>query len=393
MSETIGERIRRLRGRVLTQRELADRAGISIETVRALEQGKRETASVTTLAAIARALDVDLALLVGKPGALPPGNEDSGIVAIRESLMPVDDLTGVTFDTAEPLTIREAERAVTYMWGAYWAGKYDDLGAIVPQSLAQLRATHHAAKQTDQREAAELLARGYWVTGCTLVHMGQTDSAYMAIRQALDAASAGGDELLHATLRGSVAWQLLVQGRYEESERIAIRSAQDIAPSGDVPLPHLSAYGSLVLQGATAAGRGQNRSGAYTYISESHEVAARTGDRSDYETAFGPSQVVMQSVDVNVVTQNYDEALKTARDMPPGDALPLASRARHLADRALALARTGEAQKALDSLLTAERIGPDWIRYQTLPRQIVSELLDQEARKPLRTFAQRLGVA
>lgn len=46
---TIGERVRKLRGRLYTQRQLAERAGVSVDLVRKLEQGTRRTASVASL--------------------------------------------------------------------------------------------------------------------------------------------------------------------------------------------------------------------------------------------------------------------------------------------------------------------------------------------------------
>jgi hypothetical protein len=40
-----------------------------------------------------------------------------------------------------------------------------------------------------------------------------------------------------------------------------------------------------------------------------------------------------------------------------------------------------------------EQLAPDWSRYQTLPRQVVAELLERERRvgPPLRALALRLG--
>lgn len=391
MDETIGQRVKRLRGKILTQQQLADTAGISLRTVRAVEQDQR--AAIPSLAKIARALDVDLGVVVGKPGSLPSTEQDAGLVAIREVLMPVDDLTGFADPATEPLTLPEAERSVTYAWGTYWGGKYGELGAILPKAIRELRATVHAAGPDDAARANNLLARLYWVCGCTLAHMGQTDPAFAAIRLGLLASGRANDPLLDATLRGSVGWQLLVQGRYDESRSVVLRAANSIEPQGDVGLPHLSAYGSLVLQAATASGRAEEQSAAQTYLGAADEIAGRIGgDRNDYETGFGPSQVVMQGVDVGVATEDYDSALTTAKRMPRDTGLPLASRCRHLADRAQALARVGCPQKALDSLLTAERLGPDWMGYQTLPRQVVGELLDMDGRSPLRQFAHRLGV-
>ncbi|MGH3923014.1 MAG: helix-turn-helix domain-containing protein, partial [Pseudonocardiaceae bacterium] len=61
-------------------------------------------------------------------------------------------------------------------------------------------------------------------------------------------------------------------------------------------------------------------------LTEASAVAARTGvDRTDYEVVFGPSNVVMQSADVAVVTEDYATAAEVARRMPPNSTLPLAA--------------------------------------------------------------------
>lgn len=391
--KSIGQRIRELRGKVLTQRQLAELAGVSVDLVRKLEQGSRQTASIGSLQKLARALDVDLANLIGQTAAMPSGDLSAGVVAIRRSLTPVDDLLDDVVVEAEALTVDAGQRALDYAWGAYWSGRYDLLGSLLPTMLPQLRATAHAAKSADRERSFDLLARVYWLTGSTLVHFGQTDPAYLAIRQALAAVDHAGDELLAATLRGSVAWQLLVQGRYEESRRVAVKTAENIQPIGGVSLPHLSVFGSLTILAANAAGRDGLELEARALVDTAREVSGRMGvDRKDYEAYFGPSQVVMQAADVHVVTENYAAALEAAKQMPPNSTLPLAARARHLADQALAHARLGNGGRALDALLAAERIGPDWIKYQTLPRRIVAELLDRDRRAPLRNFALRLGV-
>jgi transcriptional regulator with XRE-family HTH domain len=386
----IGSRIRSLRGRVLTQQCLADAAGVSVDLIRKLEQGARQTTSITSLQKIARALDVDVAELIGKPRSLPSTAPNAGTVAIRRALTPVDDLLDEMQVDVDALSVRAARRSVEYAWGAYWSGRYDVLSTVLPGALPQMRAT----VRTDERaETHDLLARLYWVTACTLVQLGQTDSAYLAIRQALRAATVGADELLYATLCGSVAWQLAIQGRYEEAHAVAVKAAVTIEPRGDAEPPHLSAYGSLILTGATAAGRDGRVGEAEHLLSIAGEVAQRIGgDRHDYETYFGPSQVVMQRVDIGVATERYEMALTAAERMPERVGLPLAARARHLTDRALAHSRLGQSGRALDALLAAERLGPDWIKYQTLPRMIVSELLHQDRHTPLRGLARRLGV-
>jgi transcriptional regulator with XRE-family HTH domain len=387
----IGARIRELRGKVLTQQEVADLAGVSVQLIRALEQGSRQTATIGNLARIATALDVELVDLFNKRSSMP-GHPDSGVVAIRRALTPVDDLFEDLLDD-HAVSLAEARLTIDHTWGAYWGGKYDQVLTMVPNALPQLRATTHAARSDHTPEAHEFLARTYWVTGCTLVHLGHIDPAWQSIRLALDAAERGNDPLLAATIRGSIAWQLLAHGRYDESHRISTYAAAMIEPPSNAELPHLSVYGSLILGAAIAAGRDRRDDEAWHLVSEASGIAERIGsDRHDYETYFGPSQVIMQTVDIGVNTENYAVALDASRKMPRESGLPLASRCRHLADKALAHGRLGNDQKALDALLAAESMGPDWMKHQTLPRRIIAELLDRDRRSRLRSLARRLGV-
>jgi len=76
---TIGERLHRLRSeRGITQEALAALAGLSVDLVKKLEQGRRQAARPTTLAALANALDVPMSELTDKrprldgAGASPP---------------------------------------------------------------------------------------------------------------------------------------------------------------------------------------------------------------------------------------------------------------------------------------------------------------------------------
>lgn len=59
----------------------------------------------------------------------------------------------------------------TYLWGAYWSGKHDQLTGLLSQALLGLRATLHAADVSTRPTAAEQLAWGYWVAASTLTHL------------------------------------------------------------------------------------------------------------------------------------------------------------------------------------------------------------------------------
>ncbi len=76
----IGERIRELRRGVYSQIDLATAAEVSVDAIRKLEQGRRQTASIGTLQRIARVLDVDVAELLGRSRSVPSGGDDQARV-------------------------------------------------------------------------------------------------------------------------------------------------------------------------------------------------------------------------------------------------------------------------------------------------------------------------
>ncbi|MCA1673640.1 MAG: transcriptional regulator, partial [Actinobacteria bacterium] len=318
---------------------------------------------------------------------------DAGVMALRHAVADIADLLGEV--EGEPLALRDAERSITYLWGAYWAGKYNQLTRLIPQALTGLGATLHAADVAARPKAAECLAWGYWVAASTLTHLLEPDAAFLAVRRAVDLAASGDDPLLAAALKGSVSWQLMVGGRFRDAERVALRTAESIEPHGDVSVQHLSAYGSLLVTAATAAARDARAGAASDLLGSADDIVHRVGaDRIDYETPFGPSQLIMQAVDVGVVTEDYPAALEAASRMPDNPGLPLAARCRHLIDRACAHANLGQDEQALALLLTAEGMSADWIRHQSLVRAVIRDLLAAERRRstPLRDLAKRIGV-
>ena len=390
--QSVGRQIRRLRREAdLTQAQLAAAAGVSTDLIRKLEQEVRHTASVASLHKIARALDVDTSELLSKATPLPWPTETSGVVALRRVLTAVDDLLGEQSEAIDPASVDDTRRAVTYAWGAYWAGRYEQLGETLPNALLSLRAA-----RIDDPAMPALAAQLYQVAGCTLVHLGHPDAAHVALREALRIAQTGSDPLRVAAMRGSLSWLLLTQGRFTEAHRLAVTTAATIEPDNRTELPRMSLWGSLVLSGATAAGRDGRGDIADGLLTEARDIARHTDYRNDYEVAFGPDQVTMQTVDVQVVTEQYGLALKTARLMSRGTPLPLAARARHLADRALAQTRMGQDGAALDTLWSMTQLASAWAKYQTQPRMTVQELRARErrARNPrLKELVTRFGVA
>jgi DNA-binding XRE family transcriptional regulator len=395
--QAIGDRIKELRtdstrGHTMSQTGLAAAAEVSVDVIQRLEQ-HRYTPSIPTLQKIARALDVDFSELVSRPRpVLGPVTRRSGAVALRRAVVSVDDLLGEEIDV-EPLDIDTARKTVDYAWIAYWqAHTHDMLPTILPDSLARMRATVRAVSADDRAAAHDLAAQLYQLAGCTLVHLGYVDTAHLAVREALRLAEHGYDPLRPHALKQTVAWLCLNQGRYDESHRVATTAAAAIAPQGDAHLPAWTLYGSLLLTGATAAARAQNRPKAQILMQEARHAAAKTGYRNDYETNFGPHQCQMQAVDVDVVTEHYTEALDQAEKMPPQLQLPMAAKARHKADVALSHTRLGHDGEAIEVMKQIKQAAPQWVAGQRMASMIIRELYDRSTPKELVDLAQTAGL-
>jgi transcriptional regulator with XRE-family HTH domain len=389
----IGERIRALRkSSSLTQHDLAAAADVSVDVIRKLEQGRRHTASIGTLHRIARALDVDITELLGRPQVALAGSDNQEQVgAIRDALTSVDDLLG-ELDGADAPDLTEFSRAVSYAWGTFFAGKYGPLVALLPRLLADAQAVAHAATAVDLSHAVDLAAQVHQITAGTLVRLDAADLGHVAAREALRLAALAPDPLRAASAYYIFGHVLMRQGRFVDAERVSVAAAEAVQPPGQASTAQLSVYGGLLLRGATAAAR-QGRAGAATdLLDEATAVAQRTGvDRTDFEVIFGPSNVIMQTADCRVVAENYVGAAEVARRMPRDSALPLISRGRHLADVAHAELRLGHDRAAESALLTMERTAPEWTAHHQLPRVLVGELMTRgRPSVRLRGLARRL---
>jgi transcriptional regulator with XRE-family HTH domain len=120
----------------MTQREVAERAGVSVDLISKLEQGQKHTALVGTLHKIAQALDVDVSALLARPARidLEDDPQERGVLAIRQAI------TALWEDT-EPASAEELAQSARYGWACYWTNRFDVLGGLLPAFIADARAT------------------------------------------------------------------------------------------------------------------------------------------------------------------------------------------------------------------------------------------------------------
>jgi transcriptional regulator with XRE-family HTH domain len=375
----IGQRIRELRTErmpALTQEALAERAGVSVDVIRKLEQGRKVSARLPTLASIAEALDVDLSALVGRPRYLESVPADGGLLALRRALTPVSDPAGEPLSLDLPAELAEA-------WDCYWTGEYDRATAILSPLLDAARTTRNA----------DVLADGMRCAASLLVHLGHDDLALFAIMKAAEVVT---EPLLQSAVQGTRAWVLMNQARPGDAATVAVKEADRIEPRRRARNDQIVVWGGLLVTAATAFARAGDDDQAQSLLRDAHGAAVKLGKPSTaFNQPFGEAQTVMQSVDVAVVAGNHVAALERAGRMPAGlPGLPLAARARHMTDVAASHTALGQVDRAEEILLKVERDAPRWMRYQVFPKAVVAELAVGRRPSPrIRQLARRLGVA
>lgn len=403
MQECLGDRIARLRlRRGFTQEALAEAAGVSVDTVRKLEQGQRLTARLSTLNRLARALDVETSRLLGQPTTFETTDERGtlpSLLALRRAVTPVADLladeAAVADDTAPPLDdLRAALRSTETIRRD---GRLSEIAAVLPRLIADAKSATREHSGDDRAASFAVLCEAYQVAATTLAAFGKEDAAFTAMERARDAARQSDDPRLEIIGVSTLSWIFSKQGRVDDAQHIAQATAERIEPSWTRSARvDVSLWGILLLRAASAAVRAERRAAADDLLRLANAAAVRLGtDRLDYATPFGPANAGVATVNALVEMERPAEALATVRRIGPVTALPPTWQARHHVDRALAHVDLGHDDRATTALLTAERIAPEWIRYHATSRRIVADLYTRERRRtsPVTALADRLQVS
>lgn len=391
---TNGQRIKILRGRDLTQNDLAERAGLSIKTVQKAEQGG--TVSLPTLLRIATALDADLAVVLGQhaPGR-GADREQRGL--LRAVAAAVHD-TAAGYVPPRVPTLRDQDLAaiVETAWQVYWAADYVELGAFLPGLLYAARARVHAAPDGEAEGALAALSDAYQVAAYVANQLGHRELAYTAVQEASSAARRAGDPIRTARVEGCRSWIYRKDGRVEDSLVLAERAAASIEPSYSAATPaQLTAFGNLVMHCAIAASRldkADRHRAAGDYLSQAHAVGARLGrEYHAHGGQFGPANAAAKSVDVNLAIGDVGKALGIIGTFHDEQALAPAVRHRYWLDVAMAQCEARQFDTSLDTLLRACEAAPQWARHQALPTVIAERMPAGVSQSRLRKLSRILG--
>ncbi|MEV2276993.1 helix-turn-helix transcriptional regulator [Nocardiopsis sp. NPDC049922] len=373
---------RRRRLRALTQEELAAAAGVSVDVVRRLEQGKRTGARLATLDALADALGCATAGLLTadpEPVETAPGLDVDGI---RHALTGPDALDLIdTIDAAEPdpPSVVEMRAEMGRVWALYQDGAYAQVSMRLPEVIAQARYAAREWQEQDQVAAHGILATAYQASAGVAITLGHKDLAFLAVDRALAAARASGSQLHHAAAANFLSWIYRRQGRLSQAEQIATRAAEACEPSWMSATPEqVAVFGALVVNAAGAAARAGHAPRCWDLTSIARSAAERVGgDRTDRWAVFGPGVVAMTAVNDAVELGELDLAHHLIDRVPSSGRAPASWRARYLLNAAHTRTELRHDQQAATALLGAHRIAPEWVRYHPQAHTTTQALLER----------------
>lgn len=397
-TESPGRRIATLRkSNGWRQQDLADKANVSKSMVAKVESG-HVPPSTAFLGSVARALDVDMAFLVGEPAEL---RDDASVAmrraisSIRRALASYDLVDGE--DDVSPASVDSlrAEVAQVNAWRRDTA--YAKIGAVLPSLLERLIIASETAESDHDRERVYAMLADCYRAANTLAHkLSQMDLSLTAVDRMEWAASRSGDPLLMATTHYLRAAALARIGEGRRALRLLTRTMT--ALEGDIGNDQraLAVYGSLHMKAGTIAATLADAGAASTHLDEAARAADNTGaDAVYYETTFGPTNVALHKLSAAIDLGNPVEAVRLAQTTRVPDTMATERRAYGHIDGARAYLLNQEPDKAIEELYEAFATSPLHFRGSSVVKAAIRAIAEQQRRSSsgVRALAARAGIS
>lgn len=390
----IGPRIaeaRKLAG--LTQNGLAMLVPCSKSLVSQVERGSKPV-TPWFIAAVARALRVDVTELTGQPYRRSTGRADqvhASIPAIRIALNHWDVPPDLE---AEPRDLRALDDDVRRVAALLDRIDYVELGKRLPGLIEELSAVLHDSEGAKRRAVAEMLMHAFVAAKSVAYRLGYVDLTSVAVDRAASAARESGDPQLLAYAAEERAQVFFGSGAYRAGLTFLDRARREFGALISDNEPGMAILGSMHLRSAILAARLRSRGGdAWEHLELAREYASRIGrDTGHYGLSFGPGNVRIHEVAAAIELEDPDEALRRNDGFVPPQALPPERSSHHYIDVARVQLMAGRPDRALAALKRADRLSPQHTAYHPMARETVTGLLRAHTRvpEPLRSLARRI---
>jgi transcriptional regulator with XRE-family HTH domain len=371
-AEALGDRLREARKRSgLTQRELAQLAGLSVSLVRKLEQGTYGDVRLETVHRLAGVLRVPTSALAGRDAPVPDERDAVEWEPVRRALEGQPD----SAPGDEP-TLAGVRVAFGDLLPLLLAGRFAELGVLLPPLLRDADALVASAADGTLAQVRTLRAQVRQVAGSLMLHVWQFEAADRAFGMAMADA---GDMLTACSVAEEQCWGLVRQGRLADCQALALRWADESEPRMTATRDELAAWGRLLIRGSASAVRDNQPREAAEMLRLAGMAAAGTGGDFLLPHAqwhvFGPVTVSVMAAENAMIGDRPGETLAIARELT-GSRMPVPRFApSHKLDVAAAHTALRQYPEAIGVLTQLRQSRPEWLRQQRYASDILSKII------------------
>jgi len=372
----IGERLRFYRqAKGKTQAVVAGLAGVTEDYLSQIERGLK-TPTILLLHRFSKILGVRVSELLGESAT----EHDEAVhpvgYAVQRALTSYPSVSG-TPDLAD------LRARVDAAW-SIWQGsphRFTEASQVLPDLITDVQAAQRglgtSASADERREAQRISADLYFLLRTFTKRIGRTDLSLLVADRGVLAAEAADDPVRMAAAKWNLGHILLAQGQPDGAEEVAIRAVEDLerdAVDGD--LDAVAMAGALCLVSVVAAVRNNDPWTARDRIRENAWPAAQmAGDANVMWTVFGPTNVKLHAVSVEMELGEAGEALRLADDIDMSGTPSLERKTTFALEVARCYEQRRDDPGVFLHLVSAEASGPEDMRYNTLARDLVHGLL------------------
>lgn len=377
LARTIGARLRAARvANNQTQVVVAGLCGVTADYLYQIERG-RKIPTVAVLTQLATVLHIPVAQLLDGPKDVRPSSQpavDAGAL-LQQSL--VSPVTGI-----EPPSLEDLHDRVRAAWRIWQESprRYSELSIQLPGLIADATLAQRHFRGGDklpERRAAQLCATDlYALLRSFAKRVGRLDLALLVADRAVQAAEAADDPRRLGVAQWNMAHVLLAQKEIDGAEDVAMRAADALAlgtHDGDIAITALR--GELTLLGGVAAARRGDVWRARERLEKAVPLADQVGEQNVFWTAFGPTNVAMHAVHIEVEAGDAAEALRLAERIDHSRSPSIERRVAFLLEQARGYVQRKDFGGALALLRTAGREAPEDLAHRPLARELLSEVV------------------
>ncbi|MGH3788905.1 MAG: helix-turn-helix domain-containing protein [Pseudonocardiaceae bacterium] len=381
LARAIGERVRarRTAGR-RKQTVVAGLAGITADYLYQIERGMK-LPTVSVLTRLAEVLGMSVAELLNQELATSTrlSNTADGEEIYRA-------LTGPPPADGEAPPLAELHEQVEQAWRTWQTSpqRYSQLAGQLPQLIVDTEwavHSHQAEAGSGLRHAWSCAADLYSLVRTVTKRFGRFDLSLLAADRAVRAAEVAGDALRLGVARWNLAQVLLADGQPEGAETVAMHAAEALRPlMAEGEADAAAIHGALLLIGAVAVARQGDAWTARSRIRQVAPLAERTGECNTLWTAFGPTNVAMYAVTVEIEAGEAVEGLRLAEQINYRHSPSIERRVAFLLDQAKGYEQRRDYATALLLLHTVEREALEDVQHRPAAHTILRTVITRGRR-------------